>query len=74
MAVINGRSGAVQTDNSTPGTTNAVTTRDSYAAAVSLTRPNDTTAYTAGDVIGPRVGRDGVTYKKLKSENDNESA
>jgi len=34
----------------------AVTTRDSYSAAVTLTRTADTNAYTANDVIGAATG------------------
>lgn len=44
--------GKVGIDHTTPGTTDAVLTRDSYAAAVSFTRPANTTAYTAGDAVG----------------------
>lgn len=48
--------GRVGIDQTTPGTTNAVTTRDGYSAAVTLTRTADTNAYTANDVVGAATG------------------
>lgn len=64
--------GSVAIDQTTPGTTNgvqvnaalpagtnsigAVTTRDAYSAAVTLTRTADTNAYAANDVLGAATG------------------
>lgn len=46
----------VSISQATPGSTNGVTTRDSYSAAVTLTRTADTNAYTANDVLGAATG------------------
>lgn len=49
--------GKVGIDQTTPGTTDSVTVKSSaYSAAVSQTRPNDTSAYTANDVLGTATG------------------
>lgn len=45
--------GQVGIDQTTPGTTDSVSVKSQgYSASVSVTRPNDTIAYTAGDVVG----------------------
>jgi len=44
-------------DQTTPGTTDSVSVKSqAYSAAVTLTRTNDTNAYTANDVIGAATG------------------
>lgn len=49
--------GKVGIDQTTPGTTDSVTTKTKgYAAKVSVTRTNDTNGYTANDVLGPATG------------------
>jgi len=48
-----GNSATVSIDQTTPGTTDSVTIKAAGAGGkVSITRPNDTIAYTANDVIG----------------------
>lgn len=45
--------GKVGIDQTTPGTTDSVSVKSNgYVASVSITRPADTTAYNAGDVVG----------------------
>lgn len=49
--------GKVGIDQTTPGTTDSVSVKTSgYSAATSLTRTNDTNAYTAGDIVGAATG------------------
>lgn len=50
--------GKVGIDQTTPGTTDSVTTKSKgYASGlVSVTRTNDTNAYAANDVLGPATG------------------
>lgn len=44
-------------DQTTPGTTDSVTVKsNAYSASISITRPNDTNAYTANDVVGAATG------------------
>lgn len=44
--------GKVGVDQTTPGTTNQVTNRDSYSAAATITRAANQTPYSIGDVVG----------------------
>lgn len=58
--------GKVGIDQTTPGTTDSVTTKTkAHSATVTITRPSDTTAYTAGDVIGDTGGSAIFTFANM---------
>lgn len=58
--------GKVGIDQTTPGTSDSVTVKSAgHAAAVTITRPADTTAYTAGDAIGDTAGSAILVFNNL---------
>lgn len=58
--------GKVGIDQTTDGTTNAVFVKSTgHSATVNITRPSDTTAYAAGDVIGDTGGSAIFTFSNM---------
>jgi len=58
--------GKVGIDQTTPGTTDSVTVKSlAHSTSVTITRPSDTTAYTAGDVIGDTNGSAIFTFANM---------